>query len=269
MSNTTMDHMQMIQMDAHLSERPKVVFPSYPGFPTYRMRTKIDKYRTVHAAELCDPEMQEVAETLLQNMIQTWWREECEHAYADGILKQIKEEAYRSASSNVRPKTDTFFVTINPDPSTSLETLTTTVGKYVDMKFVESAEYVFEQRGSTVEDAGKGAHVHMLVKTKTNVADFKKRTHAKFSKLVGHEKHVDIRPVLPQHVDDKREYMRGYKTGEGKSEKVLIDVIWREKYNLQPYYTRHNAHYTETPLTHACTESVESSRSHEATQPVS
>lgn len=233
-------------MDApHLSERPNVEFPEYPGYPNHRMRTKIQRFRKEHASELHDPSMVETAEALLKNMTLIWWREECENAYAEGILKAVKEQAY---TSQIKPKfkTDTYLVTVNPAPSVQLHELKQSVEQYVDMKFVKEVDLVYEQRADTEETAGKGMHVHMLVKTNTNNADFQKRTRPKFEHLVGiPDLHVDIRPVHPAHIADKRNYMRGNKTGEGKAEKVVIDRVWRIKNNLNNYYTYRDGTWKE------------------------
>lgn len=142
-----------------------------------------------------------------------------------------------------------YFVTVNCKPDVQLSELTTKVDKYVQRKFIKKAEWVYEQRGSTELEMGKGMHCHILVTQRGDCHDgqFKQNTRNTFKTLVGNpQTHVDIRAVKPEYVDDKREYMRGQKTGEGKVEKCEIDVIWRQKNNLEKYYIQTNGEEEET-----------------------
>lgn len=136
-----------------------------------------------------------------------------------------------------------YFVTVNCKSDVQLHELFKKVSKYVNRKFVQEAEYVFEQRGSNELEMGKGLHVHILVKQRGDCHDgqFKQNTRNTFKGLVGNpQTHVDIRAVKEAYVSDKRDYMRGQKTGEGKAEKVEMDRIYREQNNIQEYYTHIN-----------------------------
>lgn len=142
-----------------------------------------------------------------------------------------------------------YFVTVNCAPSVNQGELEQKLQKYVRRKFIKSAEWVYEQRGSTELEMGKGMHCHILVTQRGECHDgqFKQNTRNTFKTLVGNpQTHVDIRAVKPEYVDDKREYMRGQKTGEGKAEKCEIDVIWRQKNNIESYYIHSNGEEEKT-----------------------
>jgi len=213
---------------------------------TWRMRQLVQKWERQRECPY-EPTEEELEQWRVdrQNHINLLWKHEVEDAKMQGILKAVKEHAYRehyeSGSSSGSAKTQTFFVTVNPKADVSVADFVKETSKYVDQKHVVSAEYVFEQRGSVDVDAGQGMHVHALVTTSTNQADFKKRTQAKFARLCGNEKHIHISPVRPEWMEDKRKYMRGHKTGEGKDVKVAIDQIWRARENLQDYYIHPHA----------------------------
>lgn len=219
-----------------------------PGM-TWRMRQKVEKWEREYTGG-GEPRLEygnseeEVArfQRLRQNYVNLLWSYEVDDARMQGKLKAVKESAYRDEIGDrdgSREKgRQAFFVTVNPSSDVDVATFTAAVSKYVDQKHVVAAEYVFEQRGSTETEAGQGMHVHALVTTSTNTADFKKRTQAKFAKLCGNEKHVHISSVRPEWMEDKREYMRGKKNGEGKDVKVGIDQIWRLRENLKDIYIK-------------------------------
>jgi hypothetical protein len=90
----------------------------------------------------------------------------------------------------------------------------------------------------------------MLVCQRGDIFDgaFKRDTRNTFKTLVGNpETHVDIRPVKPEWIEEKRAYMKGGKTGEGKAEKVAMDRVWRAQNNLEEYYIRSNGLQASSP----------------------
>lgn len=219
-------------MDAHLSERP--AYPEYT-VPTWRMRRMMDRYRKEYHALLFDPATQSEQEAMYEEYVKMLWRQECDDAFAQGKLKAIKEKSY-VAERQQSEKSNVYWVTVNPKPDVPFEILEKEVTKYVNQKHVQGAEYVYEQRGASPDEAGHLPHVHMLVRTNTKNGDFIKRTTDKFKNIIGNTKHVWIKNCPKAYIPDKRAYMKGHKTGDGKDVKCEIDYIWRQKNNLQPYY---------------------------------
>lgn len=228
-----------------------------PGM-TWRMRQKVEKWEREYPGGSPTPginteEELELYKRRRQNYVNLLWSYEVDDARMQGKLKAIKESAYRDEiegrDGSKEKGRQAFFVTVNPSSDVDVATFTSAVHKYVEQKHVVAAEYVFEQRGSTETEAGQGMHVHALVTTSTNTADFKKRTQAKFVKLCGNEKHVHISSVRPAWMEDKREYMRGKKTGEGKDVKVEIDKIWRVREKLEEYYIKPDASQSQASST--------------------
>jgi len=232
---------------SHQKKKRNMVLEEAPGM-TWRMRQKIEKWEKDHYPSGVPDPLVNTEEEIerykrdRQRRVNLLWSYEVEDARMQGKLKAVKESAYRDEIGDrdgSREKgRQAFFVTVNPSSDVDVATFTAAVSKYVDQKHVVAAEYVYEQRGSTETEAGQGMHVHALVTTSTNTADFKKRTQAKFAKLCGNEKHVHISFVRPEWMEDKREYMRGKKNGEGKDVKVGIDQIWRLREKLEPYYKK-------------------------------
>lgn len=159
------------------------------------------------------------------------------------LAKLDAMEKLKNANGNGGALNALYFVTINAKPGVTVAELTKKVTKYVNRVIVKKAEWVYEQRGTSALDMGTGLHVHLLVAQRGDVFDgeFKQNTRSTFGPLVGlPEKHVDIRVCKPEWVNDKREYMKGVKTADGKMEKCAMDTIWRLANNISPYYTHEN-----------------------------
>ncbi len=133
------------------------------------------------------------------------------------------------------------FITINPKPDVKFETFRDTCIKYCQRKMFSETWLVFEQRGSTEEEMGKGFHAHVeairnleykpsqIVRntenTFKNIVDMKVKKHTLTIQHHGEDFHKD-----------KLEYIEGVKTGEGKDEKQIMDIKFREKNNLNVCY---------------------------------
>lgn len=220
---------------------------------SWRMRTALNRWRKEYFAGLHDEDSQirEAYEAMYIAERDALHRAEVDDAKYQGKMKAIKEQSYRDEIADSKfVKDDTlYWVTVNPKDDVELLTFISHVEKYVRQKHVDGAEYVYEQRGDSEATQGKGMHVHMLVKTNTKPADFKKRTFAKFKGLVGNDKHVWVTPCPSQFLKDKRAYMQGHKTGAGKDVKCEFDTIWRRQNCLQSYYIVGNAFDTPPPNT--------------------
>lgn len=149
----------------------------------------------------------------------------------------------KNRNGNGGALTSLYFVTVNVKSDVSIADLKRRVERYVNRSMVTSAEWVFEQRGSTELEAGKGLHAHMIVRQRGDTFDgkFKANTRSTFGPLVGiPDRHVFITPMKEEFLNDKRAYMQGAKTAEGKAEKCTVDVLWREQNNISAYYTISN-----------------------------
>ncbi len=93
--------------------------------------------------------------------------------YADKILQEVRDNEfsdveildiyhqYRLKESNKLG--NVLFITINPRPDINFDDFKLICDKYVGKKWIQSCIYVYEQRGKTIEELGKGFHCHMLL----------------------------------------------------------------------------------------------------------
>ncbi len=133
------------------------------------------------------------------------------------------------------------FFTINPKPSVKLEDFRKVLKKSVTKTCFTDYLYVLEQRGINSATAGKGFHAHILVKRNLAYKPFKckKNMQNTFSKMcdVSKEALFNVKYLNTEWAVDKVNYIStGGKTGEGKEVKQNIDVWWRQKKNIEPYY---------------------------------
>lgn len=150
-------------------------------------------------------------------------------------LKEKKQELISKDHNN-----GYCFITINPPDDVSLKVFKTAVEKLVARNIYKESIYVFEQRGTSCEDMGKGRHCHLLCKRNlmykpSKVAELTKNT-LKNLVDVKNPALLNIQHIGEDYAKDKIEYITGVKTGEGKDLKQEIDIPWRESEGLDPYY---------------------------------
>ncbi len=132
------------------------------------------------------------------------------------------------------------FVTINPNNDCTLQKFETLVDKFVKRNMFKSYRYVFEQRGTTEETAGKGLHAHILLKRNLDykpclVTKNSKNTFKNIAK-VDNPAILNIQHIGADFAKDKDEYMTQVKDDEIKAEKQVIDRYFRDKMNLKHVY---------------------------------
>lgn len=96
---------------------------------------------------------------------------------------------------------------------------------------------VFEQRGKTEDEIGKGCHIHFIANKDSMAKNHLFRELKKiFQSVVGNDLHINIKPCPESWRDDKIAYMKGEKWEESKLDSVKLNKDFREKYNLDNIY---------------------------------
>lgn len=153
-------------------------------------------------------------------------------------------ELYEKLSNELKEKNKTSdpkfagFITINPktnDP-TIIPELLKLCEKCVQKYWVSKYAYVIEQRSDDPANIS-GVHAHLLIQRDIKPSHFEREVRSTFKKLVGiPSKHIHISWKRKDWVNDKLEYMKGNKTGEGKDLKIPVDVYMRERYDIKTMY---------------------------------
>lgn len=142
------------------------------------------------------------------------------------------------ASDNERSNLNLHWVTVSFDDK-PVELIVQATTALFTMKFIDRYEYVYEQRGKTVDDI-HGIHIHALIwsdnptwKVKQWIAQ--KLMSPKYG-VIASNKFIDAKKCPIEYLEDKRAYMTGTKDGDDKQAKQLIDTKFREKFKLEKIY---------------------------------
>lgn len=152
---------------------------------------------------------------------------------------QIVQDLYNEKQRRKENKKPFYFITINPEPDTDFNEFKSAVEDISTFCWIDKCYWVFEQRGTSIEDI-HGIHSHILIENHNcEFGKMKSQITNKFKKFVGKvcEGTINIQKKKREWLNDKLEYIMGKKYDEGKPEKQEIDIIWRQKNELQNYYT--------------------------------
>ncbi|WP_445729912.1 MULTISPECIES: hypothetical protein [Pseudomonadota] len=154
--------------------------------------------------------------------------------YESQLLREKKEKTALEHNNRY------CFITINPKDGTDFNEFKKQVEKAATRNMFSKVRYVYEQRGSTPEEAGKGFHVHLLAERNLNYKPSKVLSNLKntFKSLVKVDNPhcLNFQNIGKDFALDKDEYIDGVKTGEGKDAKQSVDVIFRENHGLESIY---------------------------------
>lgn len=148
---------------------------------------------------------------------------------SEGAAPKYIQELHDSLAKNEMFDSKDYLITVNPKPDTPVESIIKKTEKYLGRKCHDGGVAVLEQRSQVLEDAGEGAHVHIVVQATQTDANFRKNTRNSFKSLVGvPSRHIHIRRIRQGELPEVLSYVNGDKNEEEKKKKVEIDRPWRE-----------------------------------------
>lgn len=161
-------------------------------------------------------------------------------------IKEVKEVYENLKKEDDKRLGNVIFITVNPRPDVSMVESKKVVEKIVKKKWVVDYMYVVEQRGIVESEMGKGHHYHLLIwredgkKPSEIVREI--RNTCKTICSVDNPSILNIKNCKDEDIPKRVGYMIGDKSVRDdptKADKQSIDVVWREKNNLEKYYS-HN-----------------------------
>lgn len=206
-----------------LQKKKKMEFtPWSPDFMTHRMHAMSRRFWK----EYDGPDS--LADDAYKRTMESAWVQEQKNAHTEGFLKAVKERSYIKYIQ----KGSQYFVTINPKPDTSIETLVKLTDKWVRQKYIQEAKWSYEQTSDTIDKAGYHPHVHAIIDVDTNRKNVLDRTYNTFKHVCGGLASVDIKYAH----GNSETYLQGDKKDKNKQQKVLVDIYWRNINNLKELY---------------------------------
>lgn len=133
------------------------------------------------------------------------------------------------------------FISLRPPPSVEFETFLAVMKKILNKKWLKRYIYTYEQKGETEDTAGQGFHAHIILYRDGKVFSEIKR------EIDNTIKHIIDLKVYSAHdyklCDDDDDnvqrllnYIQGTKKDKYKHASQEIDIYWRNKMGLAPYY---------------------------------
>lgn len=154
---------------------------------------------------------------------------------------------YKEKSQEIDIKKTHIFLTISPPPEyyedlNNLKDFLTRIEKTLKgKKWIEEYLYVIEQRGETESDMGKGFHTHIILnlpKLKPSLIRSQLGYYFKQIMDVNHNSIFNIKYIDNEQMFRKKDsYLLGQKKDITKHLKQDMDVLFRERYHIEKFYS--------------------------------
>ena len=132
------------------------------------------------------------------------------------------------------------FLTVNPNPQISLLEFIRCMEKLMSKTWMTNYLYVFEQRGETIEEVGKGFHFHAIIEKPSNKSyqHIIRELSNTANKVCDTSNYhfYNLKNINDEEKNRKIQYITGRKADEAKHLKQEMDIIFRKNNNLLSYY---------------------------------
>ena len=148
--------------------------------------------------------------------------------------------SYIEREEIIKKRCKYIFLTINPNPQITLLEFIRCMEKLMSKTWMTQYIYVFEQRGETLEEVGKGFHFHAIIEKPSN----KSYQHMVRELSSGANKVCDtsnfhfynLKNIDENEKERKIKYITDMKADPAKHLKQEMDIIFRKNNNLLSYY---------------------------------
>jgi len=152
-------------------------------------------------------------------------------------IKKLKDEKSKESDTKYLG-----FFTFNFSPEITLEQVFICMNKIISKKWFIEYSYTIEQRGESLDELGKGLHVHLLFnRNQKRPSECVRECYNTFSKYTGitftifNQKCCKFYPL--EYYQDKIQYMSGEKWEQDKMKKVEMDKEFRRINDIKVLYT--------------------------------
>jgi len=164
------------------------------------------------------------------------------HKLQDGLMYNIYHEKYKHLQKieEIKENSKYIFITINPNAFITLLDFINKTNKMMAKKWITNYLYVYEQRGESLTDLGKGFHFHCILekpKTKAYAHMIRELSNSANSLCDTSNFHFfNIKSISEEECQRKIIYLTGSKADESKHLKQEMDIIFRKNNNLKSFY---------------------------------
>lgn len=151
-----------------------------------------------------------------------------------------KRFAFIAEQEEKKLKLPYFFLTINPNPQITLQEFISIMNKMMTKPWIENYLYVYEQRGETEGECGKGFHFHAIIKKPTNksYAHILRELSSSANKVCDSSvcNFFNLKNISEEEKERKIIYCTGRKADSTKWAKQEMDIPFRQRNKLLSYY---------------------------------
>lgn len=164
------------------------------------------------------------------------------HKLQDDIMFNIYSEKYKHLQKleEIKQNSKYVFITINPNAFITLLDFIHKIDKMMSKKWITNYLYVYEQRGETIAELGKGFHFHCILekpKTKKYSEMIRELSNSANAVCDSSNFHFfNIKSISEEECQRKIIYITGRKADQEKHLKQDMDIHWRVENNLKSFY---------------------------------
>lgn len=164
------------------------------------------------------------------------------HKLQDGIIynQYVEKFKFLKKQEEIKENSKYIFITINPNAYITLQDFINKINKLMSKKWISNYLYVYEQRGETPVELGKGFHFHcILEKPKTKCYNHIIRELANSANAVCDTSNFhffNIKSISEEECHRKIIYITGAKADIEKHKKQDMDILWRQQQNIKSFY---------------------------------
>lgn len=162
--------------------------------------------------------------------------------YKDAKEEFIKEhpeyKKYMCANEKVK---STKWLTFRPVDDTTIEQLWYGTQEWINRRWIKEFKMVFEQKGETEDELGKGKHIHVIYthtqKSQGEMIDEIQRDYKKYGVVFGGNQ-PKISPIKTAgDLERLHNYIKEYKEDDELKKKAFaLDGVWRDTVGLRRFY---------------------------------
>jgi len=144
-----------------------------------------------------------------------------------------------SKSMQIHENSKYIFITINPNSRIELLDFIKKIEKMMSKKWITNYLYVYEQRGETEDEMGKGFHYHGILEKPTKPYSHMIRELSNSMNSICDTSNFhffNIKSISEEECQRKIIYITAQKADVEKHKKQDMDIVWRQKNNLKSFY---------------------------------
>lgn len=169
------------------------------------------------------------------------WDTDLDRMFLEAYRKKDAERfAFMTQQEEIKNKTKYIFLTINPNSQILFREFQRCIDKLMSKPWITNYLYVYEQRGESEAEVGKGFHFHAIIEKPTNKSyqHMMRELSSTANKVcdTSNFHFYNVKNISEEEKERKIIYITGRKADIAKHAKQDMDIIFRKNNNLLSQY---------------------------------